>query len=104
MELKEYENKIGHPVTKMSYEEMLKYLEINQDKSTDCNLSYGTAYWLGRLFKENRITSKEYSKGLSILREALILHKVFHRIYLEIGDPTKDRAHWEFYLTEFSDE
>lgn len=67
MELKEYENRLGHSVVEMSYEELLGYLEINQDKSTDYNLSYKDAYWHGRLFKENRITSREYSKGLSIL-------------------------------------
>lgn len=101
MELKDYENKIGHSIEKMSYEEMLEFLEINKDKSIKYNISYGDAYWLRRLYNENRITPKEYDVGVSVLREALSMSKYFNRIFIEAEDPTgKTKDHWEFYLSD----
>lgn len=99
MGLKEYEKKIGHSIDEMSYEEMLKYLEINQDKSIEYNLSYGDAYWLGRLYEDKLITTKEYAKGISILREAIVNNKKFCRCLVETETPGQS-DHWAFYLED----
>lgn len=99
MKLKDYEKEIGHSVAEMSYEEMLRFLEINQNESTKDNLSYGDAYWLGRLFDEKRITANEYAYGLSILREAIAKSKSFCRCYVETESPGKN-DYWAFYLRD----
>lgn len=100
MELKEYEKKIGHPVAEMSYEEMLKYLEINQDESIDYNLSYKNAYLFGRLFFNDKIiTTKDYSVGLSVLRESIDNNKRFCCCLVETETPGK-RDYWAFYLRD----
>ena len=99
MELKDYEKEIGHSVAEMSYKEMLRFLEINQDESTKANLSYGNAYWLGKLYQEKDITADEYAYGLSILREAIAKSKRFGRCYVETESPNEN-DYWAFYLRD----
>ncbi len=102
MKLKDYEKEIGHSVAEMSYEEMLRFLEINQDESTRAYISYANAYWLGKHYQEKDITADEYTYGLSVLREAIIKSKNFGRCYVEAEDPTgKEKDHWEFYIKDY---
>lgn len=101
MKLKDYEKEVGRSVAQMTYEQLLMYLEINQDESTKSNLSYGNAYWLGRLFDENRISANEYTHGISVLRSAVANSKRFCRCFVEAEDPTgKEKDHWVFYLRD----
>ncbi len=101
MELNDYEKKVGHSVEEMSYDELLGYLEINQDKSTAFNLSYKDAFWLEKLYKDNLITSSEYVYGLSVLREAVATSKEFCKCFVEAEDPTgKEKDRWVFYLRD----
>ena len=100
MEKKDYEIKIGHSVEEMTYEELLGFFEINKDKSIDFDLSYGDAYWLGRLYNEKRITSEEYNDGLKVLREAVAASKRFCRILVET-ETLGENDYWEFFLKDY---